>query len=240
MVNVALGSSDDGRLVVNATTASGENSSYQRVGFDAFGTTRNERRYNSFNFFARGDATSSQSPSSSNRRWLAVVDGSTRKVLYNKVLPDSFVNLSNADITAIRTAVNMAELPQERENFTSWAEARISNAALRAESADPDFDGLTNLFEYAYGTDPIVADSQKGPRVVVEGGLAKLRFQRSLIAQVTPLSLIGGDSPENSIPFDPGTMIDVGEAEDGIETITVTLPLSLGARYFLRLTTSAL
>jgi hypothetical protein len=210
------------------------------VGFDAFGSARNERRYHSFNFFARGNATSSQSPSSSNRRWLAVVDGSTRKVLYNKVLPDSFVNLSNAEITVIRNAVNMAELPQEMENFTSWAEARISDAALRAESADPDFDGLTNLFEYAYGTDPIVADSQMGPRIVIEGGLAKLRFQRSLAAQVNPLSLIGGDSPESTIPFDSGIMIEVGEAENGIETVSVTLPSSLGARYFLRLTTSAL
>jgi len=210
------------------------------VGFDAFGSARNERRYNSFNFFARGDATSSQSPTGSNRRWLAIVDGSTRKVLYNKVLPDSFVNLTNADITAIRNAVNMAELPQEMENFTSWAEARIPDAALRDENADPDFDGLTNLFEYAYGTDPIVADSQKGPRIVVEGDLVKLRYQRSLTAQVAPLSLIGGDSPESTIPFDPGAMIEVGEAEDGVETVTVTLPASLGSRYFLRHSTSAL
>lgn len=239
-MNIAVTSNNDGRLVTNATTAGGGNSSYQMVGYDAFGGDRTERRYNSFNFFARGDGTSTQAPSSANRRWLAVVDGSTKKVLYNKVLPDSFVSLSAPAIAEIRDAVNMAELPVAMETFASWAEGRITDVTFRGENDDPDLDGMTNLFEYAYGTDPMVADSEKGPRIVVEGGMTKLRYQRSLTAQVAPLSIIGGNSPASEFGFDSDGLEEVGEAVDGNEPVKVTLPSSLGPQFFLRLTTSAL
>ncbi|MFT6498373.1 MAG: hypothetical protein ACJAT6_000501 [Akkermansiaceae bacterium] len=240
MVNVAVTSNNDGRLVTNAITAGGANSRYQMVGFDAFGSSRDERRYHSFNFFARGDGTSTQVPSSANRRWLAVVDGSTKKVLYNQVLPDSFGALGATEISEIREAVNRAEIPEPMENFAFWAEAQISVPGLRAEEADPDFDGMTNLFEYAYGSDPMVSDSDKGPRIVFEEGLAKLHYQRSLTAEVAPLSIIGGNSPSSDSPFDLDGLEDVGTASDGVESVTVTLPPSLGSRFFLSLTTSAL
>lgn len=236
LVNLAVESGNDGALVTNAN-AGGGNASYQMVGFDAHGASRNERRLNSFNFFARNSPTSSQSFSGSNRRWLAVVDGSTRKVLYNKVLPNSFSPLPAADVAEIREAVNMAELPVAMDDFSSWAAARIVDEGLRGTDDDPDFDGMTNLFEYAYGTDPSVADSEKGPRIIVEDGVAKLRYQRSLTALVAPLSIIGGESPASELAFDTDGLEETGEAEGGNEQVTVTLPSSLGSRFFLRLTT---
>lgn len=220
--------------------AGGGNASYQMVGFDAHGASRSERRFNSFNFFARNAPASSQSFSGSNRRWLSVVDGTTRKVLYNQILPNSFSPLPATDVAEIRDAVNRAELPVAMENFASWAEARITDTGLLGENDDPDFDGITNLFEYAYGTDPVVPDSEKGPRIVVEGEVAKLQYQRSLTAQVLPLAIIGGGSPESEVPFDSTGVEEVGEAADGVEPVTVTLPSSPGPRFFLRLTTSSL
>lgn len=212
------------------------------VGYDAFGSNRNERTFNSFNFFVRGDATSSLAPSSSNRRWLAVVDGSTQKVLYNQVLPDAFDGelLSTADIAEIRAAVNMAELPAEMETFSSWAEANISDVNSRNETADPDADGMTNLLEYAYGTNPEQADSELGPQVIFEEGSAKLRYQRSIMAQVTPLAIMAGDDLRFETPFDPEGLEEVSEVSGGVETVTVTLPSSEESRYFLRLSTSPL
>ena len=209
------------------------------VGFDAFGDNRELRRFNSFNFFARGDGSSTTAPNGTNRRWLAVVDGSTKKVLYNQVLPDFFVDLTDSTINEIRAAVNSAELSIEVENFAAWAADRIPESDLRAENADADSDGMTNLFEYAYGTDPMVADSEKGPRIVSENGSIRLLYQRSLTALVDPLEIIGGSSPSSDLPFDTAGLEEVGEAQDGIESVTVNLPTAAGSRLFLRLTTSS-
>ena len=111
LVNLAVEMNNDGALVTNAN-AGGGSEAYQWVGFDAHGAGRSDRKFNSFNFFARNDPTSSQSFSGSNRRWLAVIDGTTKEVLYNKILPNSFGPLPASDVTAIRAAVNMAELHQ--------------------------------------------------------------------------------------------------------------------------------
>ena len=215
-----------------------DSSNYQMVGFDAFGDSRTERIYNSFNFFARGDSTSTVAPSSSNRRWLAIVDGSTKTVLYNQVLPDSFVELSDAEVAEILAAVNLAELPSPTEDFAAWAAARISDVDLRGENDDVDGDGLVNLLEYAYGSDPIVLDSEKGPRLEIEGGSPVLYYQRSDSALVTPFAFRGGDSPDSDTALDFSALEEVGEAVDGV--IPVRVPLAAQSIFFLRLATSAL
>lgn len=238
LVNVAVTPSNDGSLVVNATSAPGANSAYQMVGFDAFGESRNERRYHSFNFFARGNGMSSSTPTFSNRRWLAVVDGTTKEILYNQVLPDSFSALSESRVSEIREAVNSAELPAPGEDFDSWAMARIPNAQLRGENEDPDGDDIVNLLEYAYGTDPVIADSGKGPRIVTEDGQQFLQYQRDLEAQVTPLVILGGDSPDSAETVESTGIEEVEASSDGIEFVKVSLPQTLGGRMFIRLSTS--
>lgn len=239
----------DGSLAMSWGNSIPNNGAYQGLAYDAFGVDRDERVLNSFNFFARGDASSSEFPVDNvvggNQRWLVVFDGSTQTVLYNERLPDPLFqgqNLSGADITEIRAAINSAEPFTQGppvESYEIWAEAEISDADLRAEDADADSDGLTNLFEYAYGTDPEVADSERGPRMVNADGVVTLQYQRSTTAAVEPLSLIGGASLENLTPFDSGDLETIGVAEGEIEEVTVDLS-TLGERFFLRLTTSSL
>lgn len=230
---------DDGALVTNAT-AGGGSSSYQRVGFDAHGANRDVRRFHSFNFFARNDPTSSAPFSGSNRRWLAVVDGSTKKILYNMILPNSFSPLPVSDVTEIRAAVNMAELPDPVEDFAAWATARIPEEALRGENVDADGDGMVNLLEYAYGSDPTTRDAQKGPRVAFENGNPVLYFQRSTGAQVTPLVVLGGESPNSTGVIDISGIEEPEESAEGVQSVRVPFGRGQGERFFLRLSTSTL
>ena len=248
LVNSFPSSFNDGSLAFSWGLSIPNNGAYQGLAYDAFGPSRDMRSLNSFNFFARGDASSSEFPVDNvvggNQRWLAVFDGSTQTVLYNERLPDPLFqgqDLSADDIAEIRAAINSAEFTTQApvESYTTWAEAEISDADLRAEDADADSDGLTNLFEYAYGTDPEVADAERGPRVVNTDGVVTLQYQRSTTAEVEPLSLIGGASLESLTPFDSGDLETIGAAEDDVEQVTVDLS-SLGERFFLRLTTSSL
>lgn len=246
LVNSFPSAFNDGTLALSWGNSIPNNGAYQGLAYDAFGEARNIRFLNSFNFFARNDATSSEFPVDNvvggNQRWLAVIDGSTQTVLYNERLPDPLFqgeDLSAAAIDEIRAAVNSAQLPA-LESYATWAEAEITDASLRAEDADADSDGLTNLFEYAYGTDPELADSEQGPRIVTSDGTITLQYQRSTTAQVSPLSLIGGATLENLTPFDVSGMETIGAEVNEVEQVTVDLPSSLGSRFFLRLTTSAL
>ncbi len=236
---MAIESGNDGNLVVNSRPPGLSSSAYQMIGYDAFGENRNEQRFHSFNFFARGELGSTTAPNSTNRRWLAVVDGSTQTVLYNSVLPDFFVSLSDDQVSNIRAAVNAAELPEEMESFSSWAVANVSDTTQRGENDDPDRDGMSNLLEYAYGTNPELADSEQGPRIVVQDGQARLRYQRNIMAQVTPLAIMAGNDLSSETLLDTDGLEEVGASSSGVESVTVTLPPQ-ESRYFLRLSTRSL
>jgi hypothetical protein len=242
LVNIAVTSNNDGRLVTNATTSGGANGAYQMIGYDAFGENRDQRRFNGYNYFYQNDATSSAPPLFDLQRWLVVVDGTTKKVLYNKVLPNLFdgESLTMSEVEVIRDAVNQAELPDPVEDFSAWAEARIPDAGARGEQNDPDGDGMVNLLEYAYGTNPVVADSGKGPRVVVEAGNPFFVFQRSTTALVSPLTVLTGDSPAASNPLDLANLAENGPEIEGVVEVRVPLTTAGEGRLFLRLSTSSL
>lgn len=63
----------------------------------------------------------------------------------------------------------------------SWRQTHFStteNADDAADSADPDHDGLSNLFEYAVGGSPLAADASLAPRAAGAAGRLTLSFAR--------------------------------------------------------------
>lgn len=200
------------------------------------------RRFNSYNYFQRNDATSSTPPPFVQQRWLAVIDGSTRKVLYNKVLPNLFAgeSLSAAEVEMIREAVNQAELPAEVNDFREWAEAGIPDPNRRGERDDADGDGIVNLLEYAYGSNPVVRDAGKAPRIERDNGDPVLVFQQSTTALVAPFTVFSGDSPDTTQVLDISSIALSSPEVDGVIMVRVPLSPASAERQFLRLSTTPL
>jgi len=234
LLNVAVQDFFDPALLSRAQAVNNTEENFQLVGIDA-DPNRTGRAQFGINYF-RVSSQQSAGLNTGNQRRAMVIDGTTGELLAN-LQPG--LNAATENQTLI-DAINSVGGAAPIEDYAFWAEAEISDASLRAEDADADSDGLSNLFEYAYGTDPEVADSEQGPRIVRADGAVTLQYQRSTTAQVAPLSLLGGASLENLTPFDASGLETVGAAIDEVEQISVDLPASLGSRFFLRLTTSTL
>jgi len=66
--------------------------------------------------------------------------------------------------------------------FTLWANARLDGrpAPDLDALADPEFDGIVNLVEYAFDLDPLRSDPGGIPSAVLEGGSLLVRYARQL------------------------------------------------------------
>jgi hypothetical protein len=79
--------------------------------------------------------------------------------------------------------------------FANWAAVRLAGrppADLDA-LADPDFDDLVNLIEYAFDLDPLVSDAAGMPRAMLDGDLMSIEYQRDLYkTDLTILAEVSG------------------------------------------------
>ncbi len=119
-----------------------------------------------------------------------------------------------------------------------WFEANVTNPLDRTLGADPDGDGLSNLVEYATGTDPEVA----GPLDVVlgiSGGRLTLTFSRRADDGLT-YTVEGADDLNGTwatITAGPGSSVanpSAGVANDRVTVVDEKAVPSPGRR-FLRL-----
>jgi hypothetical protein len=60
--------------------------------------------------------------------------------------------------------------------------ANANNSAIAGDLADPDGDGLPNIWEYALASDPNQPDADRRPSGVILGNQFQLRFSRNLTA----------------------------------------------------------
>jgi len=85
------------------------------------------------------------------------------------------------------------EEPQPEGPYRSWAKARSFPPGTEGPLADPDGDGISNLWEFMGGSDPLVKNPASGPLgiVVMETGirLAGMEWNRSLKARDLKLIL---------------------------------------------------
>ena len=119
-------------------------------------------------------------------------------------------------------------------NFTSWRDAHFTtdekSAGLADATADPDGDGLTNLAEYALGTDP--QKFSPPPIAILDASGLTLSFTRPTnLPDVTYIA----ESSDGLATWSP---VPLEVLETGIvETVRARDPLTTGepSRRFLRL-----
>jgi hypothetical protein len=130
------------------------------------------------------------------------------------------------------------------DNFTAWLTATglsVLDASLKTESADPDNDQISNLLEYAFGTDPTVSDANAAPiHVSVENNQVTIEFVRLKTAVDGNLTLsvqltedLSDSWIDANVTFTPTT--DQNGVSANYERVEVILPAPSTTKQFLRI-----
>lgn len=130
------------------------------------------------------------------------------------------------------------EVPSE-DPFTAWAAAMHLPVGKDALTDDADGDGLLNVVEYAFGTDPLTASASEKPKPLTVQADGKvypaIQFTRSKSADGVTIHA------ETSATLDfqnPASVIEtIEDLGNGLERVTAraSAPLSLAGAVFLRL-----
>jgi lysophospholipase L1-like esterase len=129
------------------------------------------------------------------------------------------------------------------ENWRRIHFSTTTSSGLAADSADPDADGSSNLFEYAFGTDPNSAVSRFTPEVsiITDAGLNYLSvtFPRRRDTDIRTLVQTTADLAPT--PTWTNDVVQIGAPiilDADFERVTVRdrLPLSTSSRRFIRVT----
>lgn len=229
LVNNAFQDFFDQTLISRSQEANDTADNFEIIGIDA-DPTRSERTNFGFNFFRVGEAQSG-GLSPSNQRRAMVIDGSTGELLAN--IQPGLISAATENQTLI-DAINSVTLGEVLEPFTEWAVAQIGDEGARGFSDDPDGDGMSNLLEFFFATDPEVADADSGPRFTTFNGETLLTYRRSTTGE------IGSEVIEMSSSLEPGSF-EVMEIADPViadqgdfELVTVAMPVG-AERQFIRI-----
>lgn len=120
----------------------------------------------------------------------------------------------------------------------NWAKAKLGNAAASL-TADTDFDGLPQLLEYAFKTDPNSAASAARPQVGMESGYLTLTYTQLLSA--TDLSYVVQESSDltNPLNWAPATVVQEIVSNNGLTRIVkAKVAINSAPQKFLRLKVS--
>ena len=184
---------------------------------------------------------------SDNPPWPMLPDGYGNSLV--PVSPNSNPAPSDpANWRASPAAGGSAGIPAMQE-FSSWQNlwftgAQFGDPLVTGANADPDFDGITNLREFAHGTDPLARDASDPVTTGLAmdgaaGPFLTLQFRRSLAADKVSFLV---DTGASLSAWSPGAGVAIGSPVnngDGTETVTFrdTVPSSGGAapQRFIRL-----
>jgi hypothetical protein len=135
--------------------------------------------------------------------------------------------------------------------YETWADM---NAPTTTASADEDFDGVANAVEYVLGGSIASNDSSKLPTISTNGGNMQFRFQRSqasIDGETTVVIEVSDDLQTWNLSPSPytvpdsftglissGVMVEKNVPVSGIDTVTLTLPVTGKAKQYLRLKVS--
>lgn len=166
-----------------------------------------------------------------------------------------FLTLSNATGGAYITAQSNAVLSIAATAYGVWKSshfgANANNPAISGDAADPDNDGIPNFLEYAFGSDPNSADTNRPLAGTLVSSHFQLQFNRNTAA--TNLTYSVGATPSFDITWSnlatyvpgtgwvtntPGSIVTesgpTGSAPDQHVQVTVTDPVNTASsnRFF--------
>lgn len=130
----------------------------------------------------------------------------------------------------------LAALPEEVEpdvtTFEGWLEVNALSGADAEATADPDGDGMANLSEFAFGTNPTVHEGPRAPALLrKEDGSMVYRYQLSKVAQGITVQVLHSADVINWSPI-PGTPSVVEDNSDyAVYEIEVT-PTNSAERFY--------
>lgn len=147
--------------------------------------------------------------------------------------------------------LRLTPLPRASITFASWQSISFgsdaSNPSIANPLADPDFDSLPNLLEFAIGSSPSLPDPTRWPLISSSPNSITLSFPRAPIAAISEFSLQSANSPAgpwstiasslNGNPFDPTQPnITISEPPTGPQRlVSISLPTTTASRQFFRL-----
>ncbi len=123
--------------------------------------------------------------------------------------------------------------------FSEWQSTRFSpgqlaDQAFIAPSADPDGDGLSNLAEYVFTGDPVLADAGLAPQSGQSGSHLTLTYRERSDLSGTEVWLQGGDDLSHWATFN--TLEEIARVNGtGYSDITLRDPFPINPKRFLRL-----
>jgi autotransporter-associated beta strand protein len=156
-------------------------------------------------------------------------------------MPPGIYSSSSGFITGVGT-LTVSSGPASA-NYAAWSGRGIHNLSGGA-SADDDKDSIPNIIEYALGGNPRVSSNNILPKASIAAGHFLFTFRRiqSSTVDTTQVFQYGNDlSGWNDVPISAGSMVSIQEnsPQSGIDTVTISVPLSTSNRLFGRLKISA-
>jgi hypothetical protein len=140
------------------------------------------------------------------------------------------------------TPGEVAGLPRTSGGFAAWAEYCLLSGPDAEPLADPDNDGIANLLEYAFGSNPRLADAAGLPTVSFSSHQGESRLAISFRRRIGAgdLAVIAQFAPdlEQWIDAEPWQVTAVEADTDGVvEQVTVidAVPLDQAGRRFARI-----
>ena len=124
-------------------------------------------------------------------------------------------------------------------SYAAWAAAKIASAAQRAANLDADKDGLPNLLEYLYGTDPATATPNPFTMTRTAGGSVMLSWPVSLTADPADYGLRVEENAGDLQSWSTVSLLGLMGGAVNAQTISAALTLSgvTGPKHFYRLKT---
>jgi hypothetical protein len=125
-------------------------------------------------------------------------------------------------LTVLPVSLNILTSPIELWRFANFGIA--DNTGIAADTADPDHDGLLNIFEYAFNTNPKLPNPSPIGYSLASGHLT-FTFKRAHPAppDITYLFEVADDLLSGTWQSGPAfTTQTVTDNHDGTETVTVT------------------
>lgn len=218
----------------NSINRLASNNGFEVTALDAT-QNRNGTVRSGFSYF-RGVAMTG-SPGSldfADRRRIVVIDNTVagKPIIRHNDLPLSSGALGNANIAAIRDAINVAAPPASGASFETWRDGFVFPAGQDGELADADGDCASNLLEFFAGTDPV--DLLSAPMSGIEKDTEGLFFRYRAANNRTGISHRLQIGPlDNFTDYSPlPEEITMNRVSETIDEFSVRLPPE--ARLFLR------